>query len=348
LKAACHGSKRKFAAAKHAFAVIVLLFANASAKAQIGGQRSYEFLNVPSSARLAGLGGVNVSLADRDVNFFLANPALNGDTLAGVGSVNYQFYLADIGHAAITYGHDFKRAGMFTFGVQHMNYGSINGYDPAGNETDVLSASESSLSVGKSHQIGHYRLGATVKGIFSSLASYRSTAVALDLGAVFIHPDHELTIGLVIRNLGVVISDYSSSAASSKLPFDVQLGTTFKPKHMPLRFSVTGFNLTTPNVSYNDPLQEAVTSTLQRVLAHFNFGAEVLVHKNVNILVGYNYLNHQALKLDNAGGGAGISLGFSATVKNFDFVFSRMAYAAGNAGWSFTLSGNIRKLIKRQ
>ncbi len=33
----------------------------------------------------SGLGGVNVSLADRDVNFFLSNPALSGDTLSGYG-----------------------------------------------------------------------------------------------------------------------------------------------------------------------------------------------------------------------------------------------------------------------
>ena len=349
MKAACNGWKivcRDVRKSRVLLLFLVAVFSNAHA--QIGGKRSYEFLNVPSGARLAGLGGVNVSLADRDLNFFYANPALNGDTLAGFGSVSYQFYLADIGHAAITYGHEFEKTGMFTFGVQHMNYGTIDGYDQAGIETDAFSANESSLSVGKSHQIGHYRLGASVKGIFSSLAGYRSTALALDLGALFVHPDQQLTIGLTIKNLGRVISDYSGSESNSKLPFDVQVGTTFKPKHMPLRFSITGFNLIIPDATYDDPADPAHFSMLQRALAHINFGSEVLIHKNVTILMGYNYLNHQALKLNNAGGGAGVSLGFSATVKNFDFAFGRMAYAAGNAGWSFTLSHNIRKLIKRQ
>src|SRR3954464_5602778 len=89
---------------------------------QTGGRHAYEFLNVPPSARLGGLGGVNVSLADRDVSFFFANPALNGDTLTGNAAVSYQFYVGNIGHAAIVYQPSFKKVGVITLGIQHMNY----------------------------------------------------------------------------------------------------------------------------------------------------------------------------------------------------------------------------------
>jgi hypothetical protein len=117
---------------------------------------------------------------------------------------------------------------------------------------------------------------------------------------------------------------------------------------MPLRFSITGFNLTKTDVKYHDPaVEHDAVPVLQRIFTHFNFGSEILLHKNFNVLVGYNYFNHLALKLDNGGNGAGLSLGFSATVKNYDFVFSRMAYVAGNAAYSFTFSGNINKLFKR-
>jgi len=318
-----------------------------SASAQVGGKKSFEFLNAPSSSILAGLGGVNVSLHDRDINLFYSNPALTGDTLAGIASANYQFYFGDIGHAAFTYAHPFEKTGAITFGIQHMNYGTIEGFDATGAETGDFNASETALLVSKSHRIGNYRLGATVKGAFSSIAGYRATGLALDLGVVFFHPEQDFTIGLTMRNLGVVISDYSGTG-NSRLPFDVQVGSTFKPQHMPLRFSITAFNLTTPDATYDDPAEEDRNPLLQEVLAHFNFGAELLIHKNVNILAGYNYFNHRALKLETGGGGAGISFGFSAKVKNFEFVFSRMTYVAGTAAWSFTLSGNICKLIKRQ
>lgn len=331
----------------HALVFMILCVSCFDLAAQIGGKRSFEFLNAPATARLAGLGGVNVSLADHDVNFFYSNPALNGDTLAGVAAANYQFYVGDIGHAAFTWAHNFETIGMLTMGVQHMNYGSIQGFDATGIETEKYNAHETSLSIGKSHQLGNYRLGASIKGIFSNLAGYRAGALAIDIGGVFKHPKQELTIGLTVKNLGLVFSDYSDTG-NSKLPFDVQVGASFKPNHMPVRFSITGFNLVSADVTYHDPAFETEpVNVLQQVFTHLNFGGEILVHRHVTILAGYNYFNHQALKLENRGGGAGLSFGFATHVKTFDFVFSRMAYVSGNAAYSFTLSANMNKLLKR-
>jgi hypothetical protein len=315
---------------------------------QIGGKRSFEFINVPPSARLAALGGINVSLMDRDVNFFYSNPALNRDTLSGMASVNYQFQVADIGHAAFTYAHRFNRIGMLTMGIQHMNYGTLQGYDPSGNETTTFRANETMIMAAKSHQIGHYNLAASVKGIFSNLAGYKGGALAIDIGGTFVHPAQQLTIGLVLKNIGLVFSDFTNTSAS-KLPFDVQAGVTFKPNHMPVRFSVAAFNLTKPNVTYNDPAaQNEETTTLQRIFTHMNFGGELLIHKNVNVLLGYNYFNYHSWKLEGRTAGAGLSFGFSAMVKNLDFVFSRTNYVAGKGAYTFTLSTNINKIFKRQ
>jgi hypothetical protein len=325
---------------------LVFLAIQAPAISQVAGKRSFEFLNVPYSARLAGMGGVNISLADKDVNFFTSNPALVGDTLAGFASANYQFYVADIGHAGFTYANNFKRIGLIIIGIQHLNYGSIQGFDQNGRETGEFKAQDNAIFISKSHQIGNYRFGVTLKGIFSGIAGYNATAIAMDAGGIFKHPHQQLTVGLTLKNIGVVIADYSDSG-KSKLPFDVQVGTTFKPEHMPLRFSITAYNLGQKNVVYNVNADEK-PSALEKVFSYINFGSEILLHKNVNVLVGYNYLNHQALKLENAGGGAGLSFGFSANIKTFDFVFSRMAYMAGNAAYSFTLSSNIHKLLKRQ
>ena len=50
--------------------ISLLCMITTTAFAQLGGKKSFEFLNVPNNARLAALGGVNVSLADRDINFF--------------------------------------------------------------------------------------------------------------------------------------------------------------------------------------------------------------------------------------------------------------------------------------
>src|SRR6187402_496502 len=88
--------------------LIFFLSLSGSLSAQIGGQRSYEFLNVPANARLAALGGINTSLVDRDINFLFSNPALISDSLAGFASASYQFYVADIGQSGFAYAHDFN------------------------------------------------------------------------------------------------------------------------------------------------------------------------------------------------------------------------------------------------
>lgn len=315
--------------------------------AQIATTRSFGFLDVPNNARLAALGGVNVSLTDRDLNFYHSNPSLAGDTLAGTASASYQFYIADIGNASFSYSHDFSRMGTVVFGVQHLNYGTIKGYDATGQEIGDFKSGETSLIISKSHQISNFRMGANLKFAFSNIAGYRANAVLIDIGGVFIHPKQDFQAALTIRNIGFIISEYSETSDTS-LPFDVQAGLTFKPEHMPVRFSLTAFNLTGEK-DYFDPKDgDSEPGTLDKVLRHFNFAAEILVHKNVNLMIGYNYFVHQELKLPGGGGAAGLSFGFSAMIKSFEFVFSRSGYVAGSAGYAFTLSKNIDNMMKRR
>jgi hypothetical protein len=146
----------------------------------------------------------------------------------------------------------------------------------------------------------------------------------------------------------MVLSDYSGTSGS-QLPFDVQLGTTFKPEDMPLRFSITAYRLAvSDNTYYNATAGEEEPGVLNKVLRRFNFGTEILLHKNVNIMAAYNYAIHQELKLANGGGGAGISFGFSARIKAVEIVVSRGGYVAGKAGYAFTLSVNADKLLRRR
>jgi hypothetical protein len=326
---------------------VIFLCAVTTSWAQTGGRYTFEFLNVPGTARLSALGGVNVSLTDRDINFFFANPALTGDSLAGTASANYQFYLANIGHASFAYSHTFNKVGTITFGVQHIGYGNIKSYDASGQETGSFSANETQWAISKSHQVGHFRLGANLKFAFSNLAGFRANALIIDLGGVFIHPEQDLRVGLTVRNAGFFLSRYSATSNSS-LPFDVQAGVSFKPEHMPFRFSITAYHLTRSSLVYDDPANDEKPGTLDKVLRRFNFGAELLLHRNVNILVGYNYLVHQELKQINAGGSAGLSFGFSVKVRSTEFVFSRSSYVVGTAGYAFTFSANIDKLLKRR
>ncbi|MDX5347641.1 MAG: hypothetical protein LPJ89_07920, partial [Hymenobacteraceae bacterium] len=58
--------------------LVVLLGAATAlgANAQIGGKQTFRFLSVPTNAKVAAIGGVNVSSMDQDVNMLASNPAL--------------------------------------------------------------------------------------------------------------------------------------------------------------------------------------------------------------------------------------------------------------------------------
>ncbi|MBK5280434.1 MAG: type IX secretion system protein PorQ [Bacteroidia bacterium] len=309
--------------------------------------KSLEFLNLPGNATLSAMGGVNVSSASQHVNVFLSNPAMAGDTTNGWGSASYLFYFADIGMANFSHQHNFKKVGALSFGVQHLGYGQIEGYDEVGVATGVYNSGETSLFIGKSHRVNHFRLGANLKGTFSNVAGYRASALLVDLGGVFIHPHQDLTFGLVIKNLGFLLSEYSETS-TTELPFDIQGGVSFKPEHMPVRFSFTAHHLTSFDILYYNPADESeIPNTLDKVLAHFNLGAEVLIHKHVNFLLGYNFLRHQELRLENAGGSSGISVGALVRVRNMELSISRTSYVASGS-YQVSLSVNIEKLVSRK
>lgn len=313
---------------------------------QLGGQKSFEFLNVPASARLAGLGGINVSLADKDITFLFSNPALTGDSLANYASAGYQFYVSDIGHAAFVYSHKFRKLGTVSFGVQHVNYGEITGYDGSGFELGTFKSGETALVITKSHQVSHFRMGASLKAAFSNIAGFRSSAMLLDIGGTFIHPTSDLTIGLAFKNLGFILSEYSETS-DTEVPFDVQVGATFKPEHMPLRFSLTAYNLASGGSSYDNPDDENDDpSSFEKLIRHINVGAEVLLHRHVNVLLAYNFLRQHEFKTDNTGG-SGFCIGAAIKIKPLEIVFSRSSYARQGV-YSFTVAMNVQKLILKK
>lgn len=317
------------------------------AEAQFGGRTSYDFLNIPAHGRLAAMSGVNVSYADHDVNFFMNNPALVGDSLVGWFSAGYLFYVGNIGQASIAGTFRTRSLGVASAGIQHISYGEIEGFDAAGNSLGTFSSGETAVMFSKSHQVGNFRMGITSKFLFSNIVGYRAAAFAADLGGLFIHPEQELAVGLVIKNLGFPFSSYSDSDQSG-LPFDVQAGITVKPEYMPVRFTLSAYNLVRPGDSYDDPSTEESLSTFQQVMNHTSLGAEVIVHRNVQLLMGYNFLRQQELRLDSGGGGSGFTLGMAATISTFQMIVAGSRYSTGNMNYTFTLAAELNRMILRK
>ena len=319
---------------------------------QVGGERSFEFINLPNNARTAALGGVQVSNTENPVDGIFSNPALLDSVESGSIAFTHLGFVADIGLNSLAYAHEFKRIGTMGFGIQYMNFGEFEGFDPSGVETGTFNANEYSLMVGYSHRISVFALGANLKFASSGIESFRASALLMDIGGQFTHPTKELSVGLTFKNLGFYLSDYTSTG-DSKVPFDVQVGATFKPEYMPVRFTMTAYNLYQGDLTVFNPdsdieLVNEEAGGFDKVFRHFNIGTEFLIHRNVNLRMGYNHLIRKELRLDAKSGGAGFSFGFLVKVKSFELAYTRAIYHVSGGGNFFTLGTNLNRVIKKK
>ena len=323
--------------------IVILLLGINVAFAQQAGTTAYPFLNLPYGAKLGGVGGINISLFNNDPNLFLSNPALASDSLANRPTVNYTAFPTGVGLSAATYSHSFKKAGLWSAGVQYLSYGKIDGYDDAGNPTNSFKPNDYAITVSHVRSSNNFRFGASLKQVGSNIAGFSGSATLFDLGGVFVHPSQRFTVGMAIKNMGFQWSQLSESV-STTLPFDVQLGASVKPLHMPFRFSLTLYKLNQWDLTL--PNETITNQFADNLMRHVVIGTELLINKHINILFGYNHLRKRELKVDNAGGFSGFSLGLAIKTKVFEFVYAYGGYnVAGNANM-LTLSVDMNQLVK--
>lgn len=325
------------------FFIISLLFGFNSATAQQTGTTVYNFLNLPYSAKLGGVGGVNISLYGVDPALFLSNPALASDSMANKPTVNFTAFPTGVGYSSATYSYNFKKAGVWSAGVQYLSYGKIDGYDDVGNATNTFNPNDYAITISHVRSSNNFRFGASLKQVGSNIAGFSGSATMFDLGSVFVHPTQLFTVGLAIKNMGIQWSQLSESV-STPLPFDVQIGATVKPLHMPFRFSLTFYKLNQWDLTL--PNEIATNEFADNLMRHLVIGTELLINKHINILFGYNHLRKRELIVDNAGGFSGFSLGLAISTKAFNFTYAYGGYnVAGNANM-FSLNVDINQLIK--
>ena len=86
--------------------------------AQIGGIKTFSFLDLPVPARSNALGGASMAIWDKDVNLGYSNPALLNPNCSKQLSFNYVNYVADLNYGNFLYAQQFKKYGTFAVGLQ--------------------------------------------------------------------------------------------------------------------------------------------------------------------------------------------------------------------------------------
>lgn len=338
--------------------LLVFGFSYTIANAQLGGRASYQFLNVPVNTRISGLGGINISQPGIDINLMTQNPATLSDSLRNYLSINYLPYLADIKATMVNYAFNAGKTGTWGVGMRYFDYGTFSGADLAGNSTGDFKSKEYAFTVAKSHTINHFTLGASLNLAFSQIGTYNSAALLTDVGGIFRHPQRDWAVGLVIKNVGVPLKKYVPGEAVD-LPTDVQLGTSFKPEHMPVRMSLTAHHLHKWDIVYDNPNQKGKVdlngneikekvSFGSKLLTHFAVGAEFLMSRNFQLRAGYNFLRRKELKEESKSGGAGLSIGGMVRIKYFEFAYTRSFYYIGTGTNHFTLTTDFNRILKKK
>jgi hypothetical protein len=342
-----------------AFTGLVLggLLLSRPATAQIGGQQAFSFLNLPPSAKLAGLGGVNVSSRDADPTMMYGNPALLNADMDGRLALSYVDYLSDIKQSTASYIFNTKKLGRWGVGLTYLNYGRFEQFDAAGTSLGEFSVNEYALSASDSYTSGNFTLAATLKLAVSGIAGNHSVAALADVGGIFKHPTQDFTVGLTVRNAGYQLRPYVG-ADREPMPLDVQLGASFKPEHMPVRLSLTAHHLQQLDIVYLDPNQRGqldengeeikLKKTLgDKIARHFVVGGEFIFSKNFQLRAGYNHLQRRELRIENTSAGAGLSFGAMLRISEFQLDYTRAYYHASGAANYITVARNLDSLLRK-
>ena len=345
------------------FIVIFLLLISFLSDAQIGGTNTYEFLNVPISARVAGLGGSVIAVKDNDPTLAISNPSLLNSEMTGMATFSYLNYFSDINHGFFSYARDFNKVGTFSAGIRYLDYGTFVETDEGGNELGKFTAAEYALVLGWGKQIdSNFSVGANLKPVYSNLYLYNSIGIALDFSGTYDNKQKGFTSAVVIKNVGTQLSPYVEGGEKEPIPFEIQAGISKKFKHMPFRVSLDMIQLQNWNLAYNDSILETNSSNLSdeeksernktgiigETFRHMVIGGEFVPSKSFMLRFGYSFKRRAELALDSKPGLIGFSWGIGFRIKKFHVSYGSAKYHLAGPSNHFTITTNLSEYYKKE
>lgn len=303
-----------------AFSAVI---ASTPVEARDNSEDSYGFLNIPSSARAYGLGGINISDICSDINYVDQNPALLGPEFGTQVGFNYMRYIASSNFAGVKFGKGAGEHSAWGAGLQYWGYGSIESTDENGNTLGDFSPKDIAVSGTYSRDITDYwRGGVTLRMIYSSYDSYTAVALATDLGVNYYDPERDLSFSVVVANLGGQVKRFDETY--HRLPFDIRAGWTQSFGTFPVRFSVTAWNLTKWHLPYYDEGDgsesdpgKMVDSFGSNLLRHLVFAADFIPSERFYVGIGYNYKTRTDMSSYSRSLLSGVSLAAGLRLKAF-------------------------------
>ena len=296
---------------KYVFTLLLVLFA-LSTQAQEG-KTAYNFLRLPLSAHVAGLGGENISITDDDPSLISHNPALLYSVSDRTLGLQYMHYMESSNCMGASFARTAGKRGMAGVSARFIDYGKIKETTAEGSVIGDFSARDIALSGSFAYLLAENLTGGiTGRFVASYIGGYDSYAAGIDLGLNYYNPDNEWSVSAVVKNLGGQLKAYDEEY--DKMPMDVCLGVSKKIDRAPFRLSLTMVGL---NHKYD------------KFLSHFVAGLDIILSQSIYLCGGYNFRRANEMKIkggedEESSHGAGLTLGGGLQLERFKM---QIAYA---------------------
>jgi len=344
----------------------VFIFTLVLGNAQVGGQATYQFLNLTTSPRAAANGGYFVPVMDQDESQVYINPSLLSKQMDNRLVLNYVNYISDINYGYTGYVKDFGKVGTFSLGLNYLNYGKFILADETAQVLGNFTANETAFNLGWGYKLKEkISVGANAKFISSQLYQYKSMGAALDAAVTYFNPEKNFGASLLVKNVGTQFTTHVPGN-KEKLPFDIQVGFSKKLAHAPFRFTVVAHNLVNKSVWYenmedlknkSNSLTGGATTTSSDTIAwggeimrRLALGFEFVPTQNFALRVGYNYQRQQEMKLggQNKMGAVGFSFGTQIKIKMLTFQYTWASYSLAGSAHFISVSAKTTDFIKKK
>ena len=315
------------------------------------GRSLYEFLDIPTSSRVYGLGGTNIAVIDADVTLADQNPALLGPEIESQLAVNYMHYMGSGNFAGVRFGKGAGERGAWAAGIRYLNYGSFDGYEPDGTLTGTFKPQDIVFEGTYSHDFtDRLRGGINLKMVYSNYESYSAFAMASDIGINYYDDEKDLSLSAVMKNMGGQLKRFNERY--DRLPFDIQLGYMQGLGSSAFSLAITAFHLTKWDLPYythpkNDSgeVSELKSTFMSNLFRHLIFGLQYQPSDRFYIDLAYNYKVRTDMSTYQRNFLSGFSAGLGLKVRGFSFGAAYAMPHKGGASLMLNISCNFSELM---
>ena len=315
-----------------------------SARAQtIGGSSVFNFLSLPNTPQLTGLGGVNVSQTSNDVGMAFYNPALLVPSMHTQMNAVFNAFYSGIQSYHLSLGYHSQELNTnFLWGLHYFNYGDIQETDASGNIMGSLRPTDWVMQVSASRSyLKKWNYGAALKFINSNYGVYRSNGIGMDVGILYNDSASLFSASVLAKNMGFQLKKYYEGDAED-LPFDLIAGISKRLAHAPFGFSITLDHLHQFDIRYNDttfnndngfsPGNNNKKFTFDKIFQHFVIASQIYIGQYLEVSLGYNHLRREELNIDKTGNGLnGFSVEVGALFNKIQVKYARAYYQNNTA-----------------